>query len=92
MENNSENKTVCGWTDIIAISAEMNHYVGLKSDGTVVAAALDDYSNELNVGSWTDIIAIAAGSDYTTGLKSNGTIVIAGGCDIDEDVCYDYDD
>ena len=53
------------------------HTVGLKYDGTVVAAGSSSYG-QLNVSSWTDIIQVATGYFHTVGLKSNGTVVAVG--------------
>lgn len=78
------------WTDIIAISAGgtpygttsriteyLGHTVGLRFDGTVVAAGNNRYK-QCNVGSWTDIVAVAAGGLHTVGLRSDGTVVAVG--------------
>ncbi len=59
------------------ISSEYNHTVGLKSDGTVVAAGYDG-DGQCNVENWNDIVAITAGYSHTVGLKSDGTVVAAG--------------
>ena len=53
------------------------HAVGLKSDGTVIAAGSNEYG-QLNVGDWDDIVAVAAGETHTLGLKADGTVVGAG--------------
>jgi hypothetical protein len=53
------------------------HTVGLRSDGTVVAAG-SNACGQCNVDGWTDIIQVAAGSDHTVGLKANGTVVAVG--------------
>lgn len=59
------------------ISAGINHTVGLKSDGTVIAVG-DNYEKQLDVSDWSNIIAVAAGSSHTVGLKSDGTVVAVG--------------
>ena len=51
--------------------------LGLKSDGTVVAAGANGYG-QLNLDSWTNIIQVAAGETHTVGLKSDGTVVAVG--------------
>jgi hypothetical protein len=53
------------------------HTVGLKTDGTVVAAGYNEYGQS-DVGSWTDIIQVAAGRWDTLALKSDGTVVSGG--------------
>ncbi len=53
--------------------------LGLKSDGTVIAAGRNTYG-QMNVEEWNGIVAIAAGYYFSIGLKSDGTMVIAGDC------------
>ena len=62
------------------VSAEDEHTVGLKSDGTVVATEYkgDYYHGQCEVSDWTDIVAVAAGPYHTVGLKSDGTVVAVG--------------
>jgi alpha-tubulin suppressor-like RCC1 family protein len=53
--------------------------VGLKEDGTVVAAGHTyPYYGQCNVDDWTDIIHVAASEYYTMGLKTDGRVVAAG--------------
>ena len=68
---------VHSWRDIVDISAGYSHIVGLKKDGTVVAAG-GNYSGQCDVSDWENIIYICADAFNTIGLKSNGTIVITG--------------
>lgn len=68
---------VADWTGIVAIDASDSHVVGLKTDGTVVAAG-PNYSGRCDVSDWTDIVQIAAGGYCTLGLRADGTIVYAG--------------
>jgi hypothetical protein len=51
--------------------------VGLKTDGTVVAAGWNDYG-QCDVGNWKDIIQVAVGGVHTVGLIARGTAVAAG--------------
>ncbi len=79
--NEDYHKRVQKWTDIVDIAVGKNHVVGLKADGTVIAAALEDKVNkegELNVENWRDIVKIEAGIDITLGLKADGTVVATG--------------
>lgn len=60
------------------------HTVGLRSNGTLVAAGrnyglLDEYLGQCNVSNWTDIVAIDTGKWHTVGLKADGTVVAVGG-------------
>ena len=59
------------------IAAGVDHTVGLKSDGTVVAVGWNEYG-QCNVSDWTDIVSVAAGDYHTVGLKSDGTVVAVG--------------
>ena len=65
------------WTDITAVSTGLYYTVGLKANGTVVAAG-DNGSGQCNIGVWKDIVAISAGVDHTVGLKADGTVVAVG--------------
>ena len=83
---------VSGWSDIAAVAVASTYTVGLRKDGTVVAAGrhitIHDYG-QLDVGGWTDIVAIAAGDYYhTVGLRADGTVLATGPsrdglCDVD---------
>lgn len=69
------------WSDIVEVVASPYHFnphvVGLKADGTVVAAGGNSYG-ECDVSDWTDIVAVNTSSSTTIGLKSDGTAVVAG--------------
>jgi alpha-tubulin suppressor-like RCC1 family protein len=75
--NDYNQLNVDGWTDIVRISSGTDHTVGLKADGTVVAAGNNTYG-QCDVSDWTDIVAISAGLYQTIGLKADGTVVSAG--------------
>ncbi|TLM75321.1 MAG: hypothetical protein FDZ70_06920 [Actinobacteria bacterium] len=84
---------VCGWTDITAIGGGYAHAVGLRSDGSVVAAAgwisAGDDFGQCDVSDWTDIVAVAGGFWHTIGLRRDGTVVAAGSagdgrCDVSD--------
>jgi hypothetical protein len=60
------------------VAAGYYHVVGLKSNGTVVAAGGND-EGQCNVGTWTNIKQVAAGGLTTVGLKNDGTVVVATG-------------
>ena len=59
------------------ISAGSCHTIGLKADGTVVAAGSNN-SDQCDVTGWTDIVAVSVGSGHTVGLKADGTVVAVG--------------
>ena len=53
------------------------HTVGLRKDGTVVAAGGGFY-DECYVSDWRDIVAVAAGYDHIVGLRRDGTAIGTG--------------
>ena len=61
------------WSDIVAIDANSDYILGLKSDGTVITTS-EDYGKR-DVRKWEDIIAISAGRYHCVGLKKDGTVV-----------------
>jgi hypothetical protein len=69
--------SIYNWVSITQVAAGFLHTVGLKSDGTVVAAGDNTYG-QCDVSSWTGITQVAAGFLHTVGLKSDGTVVAAG--------------
>ena len=56
-----------------SLAAGRGHTVGLRSDGTVVAAGENNYG-QCNVSGWMDIVTVAAGASHTVGLRSDGTV------------------
>ena len=62
---------------VIDVAVGSNHLVGLKNDGTVIAAGYNSYG-ETDVSSWGEIVAVYAGRNWTVGLKSDGTVVATG--------------
>ena len=89
--NNEEGQCkVSRWREIVAISASEYHTVGLKSNGTVVAAGdkecftldkdvFDEVESDVtSVTQWNDIVAISAGNYHTVGLKKDGAVVELG--------------
>jgi len=76
---------VSGLTDVTAIASGENHFIALKSDGTVWTWGSNAYGQlgrtEDNLYNYhiptqvlTDVIAIAAGSTHTIVLKTDGTV------------------
>ncbi len=53
------------------------HTVGLKGDGTVLAAGRNG-EGQCSVSGWKGIVAVACGAYHTVGLKSDGTVVAVG--------------
>ena len=77
------------------------HTVGLKKDGTVVAAGSNS-DGQCNVSAWQGIQAIDCGAYHTVGLKADGTVIavgrnVSGQCNVSDwqDIiavaCTDYD-
>ena len=60
-----------------SISTGYRYTVGLKADGTVVAAGDNEYG-QCDVSGWKDIIAVSAGYYHTVGLKKDGTVMATG--------------
>ena len=59
------------------VSAGVYHTVGLKADGTVVAAG-SNRNGQCSISNWKDIVAVSAGTYHTVGLKTDGTVVAVG--------------
>lgn len=81
--NESGQGDVSAWTDVIAVAAGTTHSVGLKAEGTVVAAGnnyngANRYVGCCNVGDWENIVDIGAAQCVTVGLKNDGTVVAVG--------------
>jgi len=82
-------RAINSWYNIIAVSASCSadypfdyNFVGLKSDGTVIA-----YGHKFNrkpvgysavIARWCNIVAISAGAFHVIGLKKDGTVVAVG--------------
>ena len=62
------------WTNIISLAVDDFHILGLREDGTVVAAG--SHANGIcDVSDWTDIVGVAASGTGSFGLKADGTAV-----------------
>ena len=59
------------------LSTYRTNTVGLRSDGTVVAAGSNE-DGECDVSDWRDIIAVRTGNGCIFGLKANGTVIAVG--------------
>ncbi len=69
---------VAAWTGILGISAGSWHTLGLKSDGTAVAAGAKLAGNQSDVGGWTNLVQAEACGYHSLGVKANGTVVATG--------------
>jgi len=73
-------KNIPYWNSIIQIASGQKHCLGLKYDGTVVAAGINEYG-ECDVTSWRDIVHIEVQDDISFGVRKDGKILVAGrGC------------
>ena len=70
-------RTVLLWDDGEIIAAGSRHILGLRSDGTVLAAG-DAGFGACAVSGWRDIQAIAAGDFHSAGLRADGTVIAVG--------------
>lgn len=68
---------VSNWENIVEISYDGYHIVGLRADGTVVATG-ENKHGECDVSSWKNVKRIFTGYNCTVGLCSNGTVVATG--------------
>lgn len=59
----------------IAVASDL--VMGLKSDGTVLAAGEKNDGRD-DVSEWTDVIQVSTGKSQTIGLKSDGTVLATG--------------
>ena len=59
------------------IAAGDSHTLGVKSDGTVIAAG-KNRNGQCDVGNWTNIMAVAAGNDFSVGILRDGTAITCG--------------
>lgn len=65
------------WKDIQEVAAGNFHILGLRKDGTVVAAG-KNHLGQCDVKMWKNIVAIAACGDYSAGLDREGRVYLCG--------------
>ena len=65
------------WKDIVQIAGGDRHFVGLRKDGTVVAAG-DNDAGQGNVRYWRNMLSVVCGGDRTVGLRKDGTVAVTG--------------
>ncbi|MBQ1820934.1 MAG: hypothetical protein II117_04945 [Clostridia bacterium] len=82
------------------LAAGFYHTVGLREDGTAVAAGRND-EGQCDVSGWTNLTAVDCGAYHTAALLSDGTVVatgrndegqcdVSGWTDVIAIVCTDY--
>lgn len=74
--NFSGQSDIENWEHILSISVMGNIVIGLKEDGTVVTATINNY--RLGTETWNDVIQVSAGEQYIIGLKEDGTLLALG--------------
>lgn len=65
------------WRGIRKVSVGTDWILGLKQDGTVIAAGIGG-GVPPDLSGWTDITDISSGNTYCVGVRSDGTLVFAG--------------
>lgn len=66
---------VATWKSIVSVAAGDYHVLGLKEDGTVVAAGRAK-RNQCNTAHWRNIVSISAGAQHSAGLTADGAVMI----------------
>ena len=67
-------KEVFSWNNIVQLAACNDRIIGLKADGTLVAAGAK-YNKKCWVTYWTDIVSIQANGASTYALRKDGTVM-----------------
>ncbi len=65
------------WDNLKDISLGESHVVGLKNDGTVIAAG-SNHVGQCDVEEWTDVIFLTTGENCTLGITASGNLLMAG--------------
>lgn len=70
-------ESASSWTGITQIDVSSDAIIGLKQDGTAVAALNEGApdSGETNVGQFSGLVQVAAGGGYSLGVTNQGNIV-----------------
>lgn len=65
------------WVGIKEVSAGYGYVLGLKTDGTVIAAGNNEYG-QCDVDEWTDIVHVYAGKQHSIAKRKDGEFVAIG--------------
>ena len=65
------------WENMISLAGNNDHLLGLRADGRVQAAGLNEYG-QCDVEAWETVTAVAAGKQHSAALLEDGTVVAAG--------------
>ena len=68
-----------GLTNVVAVSAGLDHALALRSDGTVAGWGYNGNGETSAPADLRNVVAIAAGYAYSMALRVNGTVVTWGG-------------
>ena len=71
------NGIIGNWTGMKKVVIGDRWVLGLKQDGTVIAAGLAG-TTPPDLSGWTDITDLGTGYDYCVGVRADGTVVFAG--------------
>ena len=71
------NMLIESWTDVKQLAMGNSHTVGLREDGTVVAAG-SNHEGQCDVEDWRDIVYIDARNQCTIGITKDGRLMLAG--------------
>ncbi len=72
------NQEVSSWTDVVEIESGDGFLLGLRQDGSVMAAGERAHLVAQDIESWTDIVDIACGWSFCVGLTRDGRVLFAG--------------
>ena len=73
-ESQWNHNEVRGWEQILYISGDAFHTIGLTESGTVIATGGNDYG-KCNVSTWIGITQVATGTYHSVGLREDGSVV-----------------
>ena len=65
------------WRDIRKVAIGSDWVLGLKQDGTAIAAGIEGRTPP-DLSGWTDLVDISNGHTFCVGVKQDGTLVFAG--------------
>lgn len=68
------------WNSIVKICSGIDHVIGLKTDGSVVAFGKNDYG-QCNVNDWTNVKDVFAGQYFSAAVTDDEKLLIAGRLD-----------
>lgn len=82
--SDSFTETLAGWRDVTQIAQGGGMFIGLRRDGTVLAACTHDdlsdpeYNMMRETASWKGVRQLGLTNNHAFGLKEDGTLLVAG--------------